>query len=79
MALVTCKECSKEMSDAAEACPACGAPNKKVKAKTKDSKQAMGCLLVLLAIPLSLVITPIGGVLVAVVGILMMLLNTRLR
>lgn len=79
MALIPCTECKAKMSDAAEACPQCGNPNRKVKAKKKDSKQAIGCLLILVAIPLSFVLTPVVGLLLAVVGVVMLIVNTRLR
>jgi hypothetical protein len=40
MALVDCKECSKQISDRAEACPRCGAPvtRAKIKATGKTTK-----------------------------------------
>jgi hypothetical protein len=44
-----------------------------------NSKQAMGCVLILVAIPLTYVITPLGGILVAVIGVLMLVLNTRFK
>jgi hypothetical protein len=55
MALIACRECRGQMATSAEACPHCGAPNKRAAAKKKDSKQALGCLLILLAIPISFV------------------------
>ena len=73
MALIACPECSQQMSKSAAACPHCGAPNK----KAKDSKQAMGCLFVLLAIPIGLFMPPLG-IVVGIVGVVIMLLNTRL-
>jgi hypothetical protein len=38
MALVACKECGKEMSDQAAACPGCGAPPKPVSKKPATRK-----------------------------------------
>lgn len=74
MALIACPECQQQMSKSATACPHCGAPNK----KQKDSKQAMGCFFILLAIPLTFFLPPVG-IVVGIVGLVLMLLNTRLK
>ena len=36
MALISCTECNKEISELAEACPSCGAPNSVAKAAAPD-------------------------------------------
>ena len=36
MALITCKECKKQISDQATKCPACGAPNKSLAEKRRE-------------------------------------------
>lgn len=43
MALITCGECSKEISDQAAACPSCGAP-RKGSPKQQDAKPAKSSL-----------------------------------
>ena len=45
MAMTNCKECKTKISNKAESCPQCGAPNTK---KTKDSSVGCGSLLVIL-------------------------------
>lgn len=77
MALIACRECRGQMADSAEACPHCGAPNTKAAKKKKDSKQAVGCLLVLLAIPIGIFFFPLG-VIVGLVGLVIAVVNTRL-
>jgi hypothetical protein len=79
MPLVTCADCGMEMSSEAVACPKCGKPNKKVVAKTKDSKQAMGCLFMLLSLVLGFFFGPLVGAVVFIVGLVIVLLNTRLH
>lgn len=39
MALISCTECSKEISDQAASCPGCGAPNKVAAEKAAAAKQ----------------------------------------
>ena len=77
MALVECSECRKEISDEAEACPSCGNPNEKAVIKKQNSGQAMGCLFMILAIPAVLLLGPFAAV-VFIVGLVLVLLNTRL-
>lgn len=76
MALIKCKECGKEMSGEAAACPACGKPNVAAKKKEMDGKQGMGCLLFLVGGGL-LLFFPMLGLPVLVVGLVIALLNTR--
>ena len=76
MALVKCPECSAEMSNDALACPRCGKPNKKAVNKRMDSKQAAGCLLMLLSLALGGFDSTVG-VIIFVVGLVLFLVYTR--
>jgi hypothetical protein len=58
MALVTCSDCSKEMSSDAPACPHCGKPNAAVAKKKSTSTRDAGCLLMVLALLGSLLVPP---------------------
>ena len=75
MPLAACRECHKEISDQASACPACGFPIKKVEVVIEKTSKALkqkellfaalstvGLLMIVLQIPI--------GVLLVVVGIL---------
>ena len=77
MALVNCDECNQTMSSDAEACPHCGKPNASATKKKQNSGQSMGCLLMLLALPLALVAGPLAAI-VFIVGVVLVLVNTRL-
>ena len=77
MPLVTCADCGHEMSSEATACPKCGKPNKKALAKAKNAKQAMGCLFILLSLVLGFFFGPLVGAVVFIVGLVIVLLNTR--
>jgi len=55
MALVSCDECGKKISDQASACPHCGAPTewgknqiKKERRNKRGNLQGVGCLLIVL-------------------------------
>ncbi len=50
MALIQCKECQKEVSDNAAACPACGNPIRVVKVKAPPTQYGCGTFLILLFI-----------------------------
>lgn len=67
------------MSDTAGACPHCGHINKKVANRSIDSKQKAGCFIVVLGI-FSLALLPnyISYPLM-VVGLVVIILNTRFR
>jgi uncharacterized membrane protein YvbJ len=83
MALIQCKECLKEISKKASACPNCGAPTKwgkktakRERNKRRGNTQGAGCLLIILSIILgsTVVGTPIAiplviiGLVILVVG-----------
>ena len=55
MALVKCKECSKEISSQAKVCPNCGAKTEFAKMKSKDNKLTVLVILGLIVILLGLV------------------------
>lgn len=78
MALIECAECKKDMSSEAIACPHCGMPNARAGNRKQDSTQAVGCLIVLLGFPAFLFGPLIGGA-VVVIGIAIILTNTRLK
>lgn len=78
MALVTCTECGAEMSSEALACPRCGKPNASAIHKKQNGAQSMGCLLMVLALPAALFMGPLAAVMF-VVGLVLILLNTRVR
>lgn len=56
MALIKCKECGKEISDKAPACPHCGAPNK----PKPDNKSSSGCLTVIIILGVIGILGAIG-------------------
>ncbi len=78
MALIECGECGREMSSEATACPACGKPNKPVQNKATDSKQQVGCAMMILSVAIGFLFGPIAGVAVFLVGLILVMLNTRL-
>lgn len=43
MPLITCPDCSKEISDAAPTCPHCGRPNKSIGSIQTTAKSGSGC------------------------------------
>ena len=47
MALKKCKECGEKVSSKAKACPHCGAPLRKEKAKSEPTQYSLGSLIVL--------------------------------
>lgn len=57
MALKKCKECGKEISDSAKACPHCGAKS------TATKIQELGCAMTLLPIFIVLLLLIIVGIL----------------
>ena len=57
MALIKCSECGKELSDQANACPACGGPSPKAK---EDEIAEMGCAGCALIIGVALMLVPIS-------------------
>jgi len=76
MALKACSECGHKVSSDASACPSCGKPNKSVVNKEKDAKQCCGCLFIILALVLCL-FSPLAGLALFVVGVVLLGLNTR--
>jgi hypothetical protein len=79
MSLMACPECAHEMSDAAKACPSCGAPNRDVVAQAKDFKRAIGCMFLVLAVPIGLLFSWILGLVLLVIGAVMAILNAGRR
>ena len=77
MALVKCEDCGREMSSDAVACPQCGKPNKQAQHKAENSKQAVGCAFMLGGLVLFVFLPPIVASAVFIVGLIVMLLNTR--
>ena len=78
MSLVSCTECGKEISSEAKSCPNCGKVNKSVVNKEQDSKQTVGCAVFILGI-VFLPFIPAVGALILLVGLVITLLNTRLK
>jgi uncharacterized membrane protein YvbJ len=75
MPLIKCKECGKEISDQATACPNCGAPTqygqedeKKERRKKRGNVQGAGCLIIILALILGF--TVIGAPFAVFLGII---------
>lgn len=60
MALVKCRECSKEISDQAITCPNCGAPLKAVQ-PVRVAKQGIGCGGLIVASALALILLAMWG------------------
>lgn len=77
MPLIRCKECGGRVSTEAEACPSCGKPNKKVKNRAQNSIQSVGCLIFIIGILLCIFL-PIIGIPMAIVGLIIGLVNTRI-
>ena len=77
MALINCPECSAELSSDAVACPRCGKPNKKAVHKKQNSAQGAGVVIMVVALPLGF-FSPLAGVVAFVVGLVIVMLNTRL-
>ena len=73
--MINCTACSSLMSQAALACPRCGHPNKAAVQKQQNGKQAMGCLFVLLAVP-AVIFPPLSAIMF-IVGVVLILINTR--
>ena len=80
MALITCKECNKEISDKASACPNCGCPletiNRDINEEKKEEKKeektikkaksnVLAGILLLIGIPLGII-----GIIICVIGII---------
>ena len=77
MALTKCADCGHDMSVEALACPQCGKPNKKARNKAENSKQAVGCAFILLSLVLAIFLPAWVAGVVFVVGLVVVLLNTR--
>ena len=76
MALITCPECGKGIAGDALACPGCGKPNQQARRTAENSKQKVGCAVMILSLLVGAV-SPAAGIAVFLVGLLVMLLNTR--
>lgn len=85
--LVGCPACGHQMSSAAVACPGCGNPNAAAvqqqasaahqqDIQRKNSGQMAGCGILLLSFVVGAVAPPVG-VVMFLVGLVMMLVNTR--
>ena len=82
MALISCPECGREISDKAPACPHCGAPTKvadkneeerkKARTKQRANTQGFGCLLIIIGVILAAVTGGVGGI-VAAVGLIVLI------
>jgi hypothetical protein len=84
MALVNCPECGETISSEARACPTCGKPAKAVINREKDSKQAQGCLLMVLGAMFGFLgfgFGPLGllGLVLFLAGGVWAAINTRLK
>jgi TRAP-type C4-dicarboxylate transport system permease large subunit len=66
------------MSSDAAACPHCGKPNTVVAKKQRDSKQNLGCVLMIVALLVGFLVPPVG-VVMFVVGLVLVLLNMRVK
>lgn len=83
MALITCDECRKEISEEAATCPHCGAPTKYGKKQSKKERrnkrgniQGAGCLLIILAFILG--ITVVGApfaIFIGIVGLVVLIIG----
>lgn len=78
MALIACSACGREISPAALTCPNCGNPNKKAQHSQQHQKQAVGCGFIVLSVILWAFFGPIVGGITFAVGLVLVLLNTRL-
>jgi len=81
MALIKCRECSKEISSIAAACPNCGAPtayHTKAKRRNKDNVLGGGFLLVLLGF-VSMFFLGVAGGFFVTVGLVMMIVGCFMR
>ena len=79
MALVACADCGKEMSSEAVACPNCGRPSTKAANKAKDSKQSVGCVIVLVGLLMLFFLPSVEiGIFVILVGVVIAVINMRL-
>lgn len=78
MAMVTCKECSKELSSEALACPSCGKPQeaklKKERHKKRSNVQGAGCLLIIVGI-LLMMLSPIVGTIALAAGVVVLVIG----
>jgi len=79
MALINCAECGREMSSDALICPACGKPNTAAQNKQTNTKQAAGCAIIILAGMLALVLPPLVAGIIFVIGLVVMVVNTRFK
>jgi len=77
MPLVECLECGAQISSDALACPSCGKPCTKAQNKEKDSKQGIGCVIMIVALLSALVLPLIVSGIIFVIGLILLVLNTR--
>ena len=79
MALINCSECQREMSAEALVCPGCGKPNATAQIRADSQKQGVGCMMVILGGLLAFFFWPIAGAILAIIGVVLILANIRLR
>lgn len=65
------------MSAEADSCPGCGKPNASARNKAKDKNQKIGCAFMAAALLLALIVPPAVAAIIFIVGLVLMLLNTR--
>lgn len=78
MALVNCAECGRGMSSDALACPACGKPNTKAQHAAQNSRQAVGCAVVIASLFAAIFSFHLAAILF-IVGIVLVAINTRFK
>ena len=85
MALIQCGECGGNMSSEAPACPSCGKPNKAAVRAKENSRQSLGCLIIVLSFFLIgfsfVMLGPAGymsSLFIFLIGMYMVAANTRL-
>ena len=76
MALIACQECGQQISVEAASCPSCGKPNRGPQRAAENSKQKVGCAVMVFSLLVGAV-SPAAGIAVFLVGLLVMLINTR--
>jgi hypothetical protein len=80
MALVQCAECGHDISSEAAACPQCGKPGLVALKKKQDSKQAIGCAIMIIGtVAARALLGSVAGAATFLVGLALVVANTRLR
>ena len=78
MPLINCEDCGRQLSTDAKFCPSCGKPNNVKVVKEQNSKQFVGCFLFIVGICLCFFL-PIIGIPILLIGLILAIINTRLK